>query len=117
MAIVANEPEADRCVAALQKNEDVAISAATVAEALIVALMRGVGDDMRRLLHGFGFEIVAVTPSAAQRVADAYRRWGKGRHRAGLNLGDCFAYALAEERGIPLLFVGEDFGRTDLSAA
>jgi ribonuclease VapC len=50
-------------------------------------------------------------------VAEAYARWGRGAHPAGLNFGDCFPYALARERGAPLLFVGEDFARTDLEPA
>ena len=69
---------------------------------------------MTRLIDELGFEIVAVTPGAARRVAAAYARWGKGMHPAGLNFGDHFAYAVAEERACPLLFVGIDFTRTDL---
>ena len=57
-----------------------------------------------------------MTAATSNRVAAAYDRWGKGVHPARLNLGDCFAYALAEERGCPLLFVGEDFSRTDIAS-
>ena len=64
-----------------------------------------------------GAEIVAVTPRQAERAVEAFRRFGKGRHAAGLNIGDCFAYALAVESGLPLLFKGDDFGRTDVRAA
>jgi ribonuclease VapC len=88
-----------------------------VAEALIVARCRDIGEEMARLIDELGFEIVPVTPAAARRVAQAYARWGKGLHPAGLNFGDCFAYEVARERACPLLFVGDDFSRTDLEMA
>jgi ribonuclease VapC len=59
-------------------------------------------------------EIAPVTAASAKRVADAYSTWGKGVHPASLNFGDCFAYALAKDRNCRLLFVGEDFARTDV---
>ncbi|HEY8262627.1 MAG TPA: type II toxin-antitoxin system VapC family toxin [Methylosinus sp.] len=114
MAIVLGEPEADACIATLAAEDDLVISAATVAEALIVAARRHVGEEMLQLIDGLGFEIVAVTGEAARRVATAYARWGKGAHPAALNFGDCFAYDVAKERGCPLLYVGDDFGRTDV---
>lgn len=117
MAVVLDEPEAGRCAAALEAGDELAISAGTVAEALIVSRRREVGDEMERLIDGLGFEIAALTLGSARRIARAYERWGKGIHPAGLNLGDCFAYALAEERQCPLLFVGDDFARTDVEAA
>lgn len=58
-----------------------------------------------------------MTAATAQNVVQTYDRWGKGIHPATLNFGDCFAYALAKERGCPLLSVGEDFARTDLQRA
>jgi ribonuclease VapC len=72
---------------------------------------------MVELINGLGFEIVTVTFAAARRIAGAYAQWGKGIHPAALNFGDCFAYALAKERGCPLLYVGEDFSHTDLQLA
>lgn len=117
MAIVLDEPLADPCIDAMVEAPRIAISAGTVAEAMIVADRKAVGDRMRRLLGQFSFEIVAVTPSDSSKIADAYSRWGKGVHPARLNLGDCFAYALAKERGCPLLFVGDDFSRTDVASA
>ena len=116
MAIVLNEPEADACVAILEAEEDLLISAGTVAEALIVAGRRGVGAEMERLIDGLGFGVVSVTPASARRIAHAYDRWGKGVHPAALNFGDCFAYEVAKEHGCQLLFVGKDFARTDLEA-
>ncbi len=117
MAIVLNEPQADACVAALETEADLLISTGTVAEALIVATRRNVGDEMARLIDELGFEFVSVTPASARRIAEAYESWGKGRHPAALNFGDCFAYEVAKEHGCRLLYVGEDFGRTDLESA
>jgi ribonuclease VapC len=114
MAILLNETEADACIAALEAENDLLISAGSVAEALIVAARRNVGKEMERLIEGLGFEIASVTPAAAQRIAQAYGQWGKGVHPAGLNFGDCFAYELAKEHGCRLLFVGADFAKTDV---
>ena len=61
---------------------------------------------MRQLVEGLGFEVASVTPGTARRMAEAYARWGKGVHPAGLNFGDCFAYVLAIEHDAPLLYVG-----------
>jgi ribonuclease VapC len=117
MAIVLGEAAADRCIEVLAREVEVVISAATVAEALIVAARREVSGEMTRLIDGLGFEILSVTPAAARRVAAAYARWGRGTHRAGLNFGDCFSYEVASERACPLLYVGEDFAKTDLASA
>jgi ribonuclease VapC len=116
MAIVLDEADADRCIAALTAAADILISAGTVAEALIVASRRGVHDDMARLISGLGFQIIAVTAATAERIGRAYRVWGKGVHPASLNFGDCFAYDVAKEHGCPLLFVGGDFSKTDLES-
>jgi ribonuclease VapC len=117
MAVILGEAEASACMAILEREDAAVISAGTVAEALIVAGRRRVRAEMERLITGLGFEIVAVTPAAAHRVAAAYEKWGKGIHPAGLNFGDCFSYAIATERGCPLLFVGDDFTKTDVEAA
>jgi ribonuclease VapC len=114
MAIVLDDPEADACIAALEAEDDLLISAGTVAEALIVAARRNVGEEMERLIEGLGFEAIGVTSASARRVAQAYGLWGKGVHPAALNFGDCFAYEVAKEHGCRLLFVGEDFARTDV---
>ena len=117
MAIVLGEPEADACMRVLQSETDVLISAATLAESLIVGARRNVVQEITRLVEGLGFEIITVTAASARRVAEAYARWGKGVHPAGLNFGDCFAYEVSKENSCPLLFVGEDFSRTDLKSA
>lgn len=116
MAIALDEPEAKACIAALTSDEEILISAGTVAEALIVSARRNVGREVARLIDELGMEIVSLTPSSAKRVAQAYERWGKGVHPAGLNLGDCFAYEVAKVHQCPLLFVGDDFSKTDIKA-
>jgi ribonuclease VapC len=116
MAIALDEPEAAACIAALETDDEILISAATVAESLIVAGHRNVGEGMARIIDGLGFNVVAVTLASAQRVAKAYAQWGKGYHRAGLNFGDCFAYEIARQHDCPLLYVGGDFAKTDVRA-
>jgi ribonuclease VapC len=117
LAILLGEPQGERCIAVLEAETEVLISAATLAEAMIVADRRNLGSELRALVDELGFEIVPVTGAGSAHVAEAYARWGRGAHPAGLNFGDCFPYALARERGAPLLFVGEDFARTDLEPA
>jgi len=117
MAILKREKEAEVCIEVLAGEPDVLISAGTAAEALIVSSLRNIGEEMAGLFDRFDCEIVAVTAAAARGVAEAYARWGKGRDRARLNFGDCFAYALAKERDCALLFVGEDFAKTDVTSA
>jgi ribonuclease VapC len=117
MALALDEPTAERCSITLETSDSVLISAANAAEAMIAAGRRGVSREMSILLNDLEIEIVPLSPADTHRVADAYRRWGKGFHPAGLNFGDCFAYALAKERGCPLLFVGDDFAQTDLTPA
>lgn len=117
MAIVQDEPQANACIARLESEPDVLISAATVAEALIVAGRRGFEPRMAHVIDAFGFTIAPVTPATARRVAAAYARWGKGVHPAALNFGDCFAYELARQNDCALLYIGEDFIRTDIASA
>ena len=116
MAILLNESGADACAAALEADGDLLISAGTVAEALIVAARRNVGEEMERLIEGLGFEVVGVTPAAARRIAHAYESWGKGVHPAALTFGDCFAYEVAKEQRCRLLHVGEDFRKADVES-
>ena len=117
MAILLEEAAADACSECLSESDQIALSAGTYAEALLVAQRRGVGRELSELLQGLGCEIVPVTEAEAIRVAAAYERFGKGLHPAGLNFGDCFAYVLAVQQNCPLLFVGDDFVRTDVSDA
>jgi len=117
MAIVLDEMQADACIAALETEDEILISAGTVAEAIIVATRRGVAEEMASLIDGLGLNIVIVTAASARRIAQAYQRWGKGMNAAGLNFGDCFAYEIAKEHSCSLLFVGEDFSKTDVQRA
>lgn len=116
MAIVLNEPSADACMAALEGDDDLLISAGTMAEALIVAARRNVGEEMQRLIEGLGFEVVGVLSASAQRIVQAYGRWGKGAHAAALNFGDCFAYEAAWQHQCRLLYVGDDFAKTGVKS-
>jgi ribonuclease VapC len=117
VAIVLEEPQAAACLAALEAEEEILVSAGTIAEALIVAAGRHFTDDMTRLIDELRPEIVPVTPAAARRIGEAYQRWGRGIHPAALNFGDCFAYEVAKERGCRLLYVGDDFAKTDIESA
>lgn len=96
------------------------MSAATVVELGLVMLAR-FGEAGEReadlLLHRLGAQVVPVTADHVELARSAYRRFGKGRHPAGLNFGDCFSYALAVGLEVPLLFTGADFARTDLAVA
>lgn len=96
------------------------MSVANVLEVAIVLESRGgaeAGEELDAFLASAGIELVAVTAEHLFAARRAWRRFGKGRHPAALNFGDCFAYALAEVTGEPLLFKGEDFARTDAAAA
>lgn len=118
MAIVLDEPPATWLERTLQaETNEILISAGTVAETLIVASGRRVLSDMELLLDRLDFKIVPVDETMAKSVGRAYERWGKGFRPAHLNFGDCFAYALAMQQDCPLLFVGNDFSRTDVKSA
>lgn len=80
---------------------------------MIVAARRNVGEAMKRLIDGLGFEVVNVTPIRAPDRAN-HEKSGKGVHAAALNFGDCFAYEVAKEHSCRLLYVGEDFTQTDV---
>ena len=114
MAVCLDESPAEACVAALEADRDILISAGTLAEALIVSARRSVGAVLSRLVEELGLAVVSVTPRTARLVGEAHEQWGRGVHPAALNFGDCFAYALAKERACPLLFVGNDFSQTDI---
>jgi ribonuclease VapC len=119
-AMLLGEPECDQFIAALAEAEDLLISAGTLLEASIV-LQSKLGDDgladLNELLATAGVRCIAVDLAQAHAARDAFARFGKGRHTAGLNYGDCFAYALAKVAHAPLLFKGEDFRQTDVMAA
>lgn len=117
MAVLLGEPKGGRCAAVLGSDARLLTPAGTLTEAPVVAGNRGIGLEMAALVAEGVVEVVPVTAATAARVAEAYVLWGKCNHPAGLNWGDCFAYALARELGCPLLYLGQDFARTDLTAA
>jgi ribonuclease VapC len=117
MAVLQDEDEAPRCIAAMATAGALLMSAGTLAELLVIAALRGAEDRLDNLLGDLALEMVPVNPGDAKLIAAAYRQWGKGIHPAGLNFGDCFAYVLAKQRACPLLFVGDDFAQTDVILA
>ncbi|WP_333592613.1 type II toxin-antitoxin system VapC family toxin [Brevundimonas sp.] len=116
IAVLAREPLGPACESALLENELV-ISAGTLTEALIVASSMDLLPAMTALLDSLEPEIVDVTAAFAERASAGYRRWGKGFHPARLNYGDSFSYALARMYDCPLLYVGDDFAKTDVVSA
>jgi len=117
VAILQGEPEAARLRQRIAEGEGLIMSAGTAAEALILSGQRGIRQKLEGMLKELAVEIVPLMAADITQVADAYARWGRGNHPAGLNFGDCFAYSLAHARQCPLLFVGNDFSRTDIEAA
>ncbi|MGQ3215945.1 MAG: type II toxin-antitoxin system VapC family toxin [Shinella sp.] len=120
VAIALDEPDALTFEERIADDPVRLISAATVLEAAMVLETRlgeAGGSELDLWLHKIGAEIVPVSPGDADQARRAWRRYGKGRHPAGLNYGDCFSYALAFMTGEPLLFKGNDFSQTDISAA
>lgn len=121
IAILRNEPDAEVYSQAVAAAHQPRMSAGTFLEAAIVVdangdpVLSGRFDD---LITASAIEVVPVTRQHAETARLAYRAFGKGRgHGAQLNLGDCFAYALARQTGEPLLFKGADFGQTDIQPA
>ncbi|MGN6364746.1 type II toxin-antitoxin system VapC family toxin [Asticcacaulis taihuensis] len=117
MAIVLNESDADACAKALASAASRIISAAVLTEVLIVAESRNLRPAVQALIDQLDFNVIAITRSTAEQAVMAYDRWGKGRHKAALNIMDCFSYALARENNCPLLFIGNDFSQTDIESA
>jgi ribonuclease VapC len=120
MAILLAEPGADVFRRAINKAEVLLMSAASILEASLVIESRiGVqaGAALDRWLESAPIEIVVVTRHQISVAREGFRKFGKGRHPAGLNFGDCFSYALAKISGERLLFQGEDFSRTDVTPA
>ena len=116
MAILRDEPEKLACLKALLDEPDVYISAGTVIEASIVSHGKELGAEMDALLERLQPIVMDVTEETAQIAREGYLQWGKGRHRAHLNFGACFSYALAKQLDCPLLFIGDDFSQTDIAS-
>ena len=118
VAILGMEPESSRLAQAMEADPSRLISAATMVEAGIVVESRygaAGGRELDLLVAKAGFSVEAVTAEQSDVAREAWRRFGKGRHSASLNFGDCFSYALAKISGEPLLFKGNDFSYTDVS--
>jgi ribonuclease VapC len=118
IAMLQNEPEAEAFRIALEEDETRLISAATVVEASMVIEGRYGEIATRELdlyLKNAGIEVVPVDVDQVAEARRAWRRFGRGRHAAGLNFGDLFSYALSRTTGEPLLFKGDDFRRTDVA--
>lgn len=120
VAILYREPEAAAFARIIHDAEVCRISVASYVE-LSMVVERQLGPDGMRQAEAFlrraGVAIEPVTVEQGDLARQAFLDFGKGRHPAGLNFGDCFSYALAKATGEPLLFKGADFGRTDLKAA
>jgi ribonuclease VapC len=121
IAILRGEPEADALLRTIVAAERCHISALSLLEASMVLAGR-TGDatawtELDQLVEAAGITIVAHDAAQSAAARSAFLRFGKGRHPAALNLGDCASYALAKERGLPLLFKGEDFSKTDIGVA
>ncbi len=120
VAILLREPDAEGYAKAMDDAPLRLLSAVTRVElSFVIEGRKGEAGrvDLERLLNDGDFEVVAVTPQQATIAIDAFRSYGKGRHPAGLNIGDCFSYALASATGHPLLFKGNDFVHTDIRSA
>lgn len=117
VAILRGEDDADRFIAAMESAPDLRVSAATVLECTLVLGPRRT-ELLDELLQVVAAEIVPFDEKQLAMAREAHRRYGRGSGSAArLNFGDCFTYALAHSRGEPLLFKGDDFARTDLTAA
>ena len=120
LAILRDEPERRAFNEAIEAAETRVMSAATLVEVSIVIESRFGPEGLRDLdlfIEQAGIEIAAVDTEQAYAARRAFSQFGKGRHEAGLNYGDCFSYALAKVLGESLLYKGEDFRQTDVTPA
>lgn len=118
IAILLGEPEANAIAAAIALDNNRMLSAFTFLEASIVIEARkgeSGGRELDLLLHHIQAEMISMNSEQAEVARKAWRDYGKGRHPAALNIGDCCAYSLAKVSGEPLLFKGDDFSKTDIS--
>jgi len=118
LAILQDEPERRAFNEAIEAADSRSLSVASFVEVSIVIEARYGAEDVRhldRFLDRAGVVLAAVDAEQGKLARQAFSQFGKGRHVAGLNLGDCFSYALAQVLGEPLLYKGEDFSQTDVS--
>jgi ribonuclease VapC len=117
LAILQGEPERHSFVLAIENADSVRMSVASLVESSLVIESRYGAEGLRdldRFIARAGIELISVDPEQGQLARSAFSRFGKGRHRAGLNFGDCFSYAAAISVGEPLLCKGHDFIYTDV---
>lgn len=119
MAVLLDEPEAPHVLDHLSRDQPKHISTATLFESQMVAL-RILGEEglseLRVLLQLGRIDPIQLTPDHVEWALKGWREFGKGRHKAGLNLGDCFSYGLARALNMPLLYKGNDFSHTDVQS-
>jgi ribonuclease VapC len=119
VAILRREPERRAFIEAIEAADARLVSVATLVEISIVIEARHGAEGLRDLDHFIGragIELVAVDAEHGKVACSAFSRFGRGRHHAGLNYGDCFSYALAISTGEPLLYKGDDFVHTDVTS-
>ena len=123
VAILAGEPDAMSLADKVRDASSPITSAVAVFETVLAVARIGNGDvgaarrDVDDFLRRAGVVVIDIGHSEMARALDAFDRFGKGRHPARLNMGDCFTYACAKTHGVPLLFKGDDFGQTDIAIA
>ncbi len=120
IAILAGEPEAEVLTKVIAEAPEIMMSSFSVLEAGIVIEARkgdAGGRELDLFLQRARVRVVPLDSEQASVARSAWRKFGRGRHPAGLNIGDCCAYALAKVSGAPILFKGDDFGKTDIHVA
>ena len=120
VAILAREDEAAGFASLIVESGDARVAVPNALEYVMVASGQRFGftaTQAMRLIDSLGISLVAFSPALLEIAIDAFARFGKGRSPAGLNFGDCMAYALAKSLDAPLLFKGDDFERTDIKVA
>ena len=117
LAVAFRDAGWEKCHAALEREEEIMVSAATLAETLVVAGRRGILPQMRDYIASLELKVIPADGMTASRVSDTYEIWGKGVHPATLNIFDCFSYDVARQFDCPLLYIGNDFAQTDIASA
>ncbi len=119
IAIALDEHDADRLLAVVSHADEAFIAAPSVLELEIVLKSKTgpSGPSAKQVLRHLDIEIMPFSVEHLEEAIDAFGKFGRGRHPAGLNFGDCFSYGLAKALGAPLLFKGDDFVRTDIPSA
>lgn len=122
VAVLLEEPDARTLFMRMQRGPAITSAVAIFETALAVrrrfeSTVEQAEADVAKLTRGLGIEIVPIDPTHATLALDAHARFGKGHHPASLNMGDCFAYAMAKAHGAALLYKGDDFVKTDIASA